>query len=616
MSGDDLVDQVVLRWDRANRSGGLGPVAYSCPPAQAEQVYRMLRPALSGDRLVPTAMARVDLEDGRIAVVRRIVARDGHDRPTFQAHALVGDAGQLSLPISLGVGWSAWPSLDLPLGEVRGRLTALSAAEVRRRGKAAFQQLAGQLGNGQDLTVALLAEVLRRPHDRLWIVSDTDGQVPLIAMATVGRMWRHLPDTVWFQSSRWSYDTGVGDTAELVNYAFTRLPPLPPAVGASDTVLVAAEDADDLARHVACQLVARTAVDYRGLSELLERFNLAARHIHAGSQLDALADELTHVGDPAPLAPPRIPEPDPFVRTPEPPEPDEPSGPAEPVEQPPMPSPPVTIPPAPATAAWRRLTGPLWYRLGRREAPPTAAELRDMMGRLETMCGRSERPDEALTDQLRLLDDPVTLLRALRVTTSPPVAEYLVVRLSQLAVRLPRRQRVGVAAEVMAEGLWIDRWPDDPDRQLRRAALLYDTVVRAVPRHRLPAGGLAMIRALFRSEVGRDFVEGLLQDSRPTHWSDAMWRECLRLDREAVTWQRPQTLVTTTPRRDPPTGGAAGKLLLIAVVGLVVVVLLTVMVGCGSARTSSTHRDTGGAAVTTPASPAQACRADSRYGAR
>ncbi len=582
MSGHDLVHQIVLRWDSANRSSGLGPVAYSCSPVRAEQVYRMLRPALSGDRSAPMAVARVCLDDGRYAVLRRVLGRDEHGRPGFQSHALVGDAGVLTLQVSLGIGLAAWPSLDQPLSEARGPLPALRATEVRERGKAALQQLTAGAEYAPDLAVQLLAGVLRRRADRLWIVTDADWRTALRAVAMLGRIARCLPDTHWFRYPRWLYDTGVGDSAELVTYAFTRLRPPPGAVGASDVILVAAADCPDPARDVACQLVEWAATDYAGLSDLLMRCNEVIARVRPESQLEALAERvMSRRGRTMPPAPP------PFVARPEPTQPVEPDRRAAPVARRPA----LLSPSVARVAAVRatrvtdigmRLLGPLMYRLRRRESPPTDAELSSLINAMETARRDADRADGVVPDDSRLLGDPDTLVRALRMTSNPGLADHLVGLLCRLVVRLPRRQRMLVAAEVMDNGLWIDRWPDAPGRRSRRVALLYDTVVRTVPTGRLRTSGPAMVRAMFRSDAGRDFIEGLVHGNRPTHWSDATWREFLRLDREAAAaGERPPTLDTVGSEPEPAPPYWARRLLVLAVVVTVVGILVVAMIGFG-----------------------------------
>jgi len=585
MSGDDRVDQIVVRWDSRNRSGGQGPVAYSCSAADAERIHQMVRPALIGDLAVPVALARVRLVDGRIAMVRRVAARDDHGRPAFQSHALVGDPRHLPTRICLGIGWSGWSRLEAPLDEVRGRLAAPAAEEVREQGSSGFRLIT--LPAGQDLAVTVLAEMLRRRGERIWIVGDPDGPAQLAAMAVVGPVARSLPNAMWYQPVDWRYDTGVDHDADLVRYAFTRLDPGPTASGPDDVVVVSPDGSRDLARDVACQLVEGYLADPQVLAVLAERFSGAATRLDPDAQLEALAGALAH----GRYTPVRAPEAGPYSPAPEP-APADPFEPAagrwEPVEPSPAPE---RATSDPVLTMWRRLTGPLAYTMTQHEPRPTDTDLRELVASLERAWARG---DTVLLGH-RALEDPETLTRALGMTRNPRLADHFVEQLSRMAPGLPRRLRTRAAGAVIAEGFWLDRWPDDPDGHFRRAILLYESLVRTVPPRRQPGKGLALIGVVHPLPAGPEFLERIVRDAgQATGWSDAMWREFLRLDREtAIGEQRRPTLETTGRSPEPP----GGRVFWTAAVVAAVLVLLAVMIGCGAVRMSFAQRETGGPSV-------------------
>ncbi|WP_236242220.1 hypothetical protein [Streptomyces sp. CC228A] len=162
---DRSVDQVVFRWDTENLSGttGFGPVACSCPPERADDLFRRTGALLRGTgEVTAPALLRLERAD-EVLLVRRAPWRDAGGRAGTLCHALLGPAAVLDPATCLGLhGWS-WQGADLPLAEVRGRLPRVAEAPLVAAADEGLRALTAALPRVRYELTGAVAEFLRHP---------------------------------------------------------------------------------------------------------------------------------------------------------------------------------------------------------------------------------------------------------------------------------------------------------------------------------------------------------------------------------------------------------------------------------------------------------------------
>ncbi|MFC9428138.1 hypothetical protein [Streptomyces sp. NPDC056987] len=173
---EDLVDQIVFRWDTENSLGttGFGPVAWSCDRDTAETLFNSAAPLLrtTASETVP-ALVRLERR-GQALLVRRapVLDPDGHSGAV--CHALYGSADTLDPETCLGLHHWAWEGGGLPLGEVRGALEQVRVAELLASAEDGRRVLLAGLPELAEPLTTMAAELLRH-RDQGFTVLDRQG---------------------------------------------------------------------------------------------------------------------------------------------------------------------------------------------------------------------------------------------------------------------------------------------------------------------------------------------------------------------------------------------------------------------------------------------------------
>ncbi|MFJ2210847.1 hypothetical protein ACIQVO_07755 [Streptomyces sp. NPDC101062] len=177
---EDLVDQIVFRWDTENSLGttGFGPVAWSCQRDTAESLFNSAAPLLrtTASETVP---ALVKLESrGQVLLVRRapVLDLDGHSGAV--CHALFGPAKTLDPETCLGLHDWAWEGGGLPLGEVRGVLEQVRVAGLLASAEEGQRALLAGLPELAEPLTTMAAELLRHPGQRFTVLDRHGGDAP------------------------------------------------------------------------------------------------------------------------------------------------------------------------------------------------------------------------------------------------------------------------------------------------------------------------------------------------------------------------------------------------------------------------------------------------------
>ncbi|WP_236245737.1 hypothetical protein [Streptomyces sp. CC210A] len=162
---DRAVDQVVFRWDTENLSGttGFGPVACSCPPERADDLFRRTGALLRGTgEVTAPALLRLERAD-EVLLVRRAPWRDAGGRASTLCHALLGPAAVLDPATCLGLHHWSWQGTDLPLADVRGRLPRVAEAPLVAAADEGLRALTAALPRVRHELTGAVAEFLRHP---------------------------------------------------------------------------------------------------------------------------------------------------------------------------------------------------------------------------------------------------------------------------------------------------------------------------------------------------------------------------------------------------------------------------------------------------------------------
>ncbi|MFJ8661967.1 hypothetical protein [Streptomyces sp. NPDC093795] len=212
---ENEVDQIVFRWDSENLTGstGFGPVAWSGPRDEAENLFRTSGPVLraSGEETRP-ALIRLQRR-AEVMLIRRLPLKDAEGGTSVLCHALVGSPELLEPATCLGLHAWTWEGADIDAARVRGRLPVVPEevlVPATGRGQAELDQTLAYAS--EELTGAV-AELLRHPDERFTVL-DEQGDTACPVLWGLHSMFGTLTDR------RWTFATH--DTLELpaLRYVF------------------------------------------------------------------------------------------------------------------------------------------------------------------------------------------------------------------------------------------------------------------------------------------------------------------------------------------------------------------------------------------------------------
>ncbi|MGW8766061.1 hypothetical protein ACWGN5_26575 [Streptomyces sp. NPDC055815] len=302
-------DQIVFRWDSENLTGntGFGPVAWSGPRDEAENLFRISGPVLraSGDEIRP-ALIRLR-ERAYVMLIRRVPFTDADGRTSVLCHALVGAPGLLKPFVCLGLhGWD-WEGAAHAAG-ARGRLPVVPAEALAPGGGLA--ELDRRLPYVVEELVGAVAEFLRHPEGPFTILDERGDTAPAVLwglQSIVGAVTRHP----------WTFATH--DTVELptLQFAFVGRWPGAASRNTERRRVDPLERCGDRAEEIATRLVRHhlAELEEQGREHVVARVLGTTASTHRGPLLDTAAraadtlDALDHHGSPprGRSRPPRVP---------------------------------------------------------------------------------------------------------------------------------------------------------------------------------------------------------------------------------------------------------------------------------------------------------------------
>ncbi|MFF5391402.1 hypothetical protein ACFY5H_24115 [Streptomyces sp. NPDC013012] len=212
---ENEVDQIVFRWDSENLSGttGFGPVAWSGPRDEAENLFRISAPVLraSGEETRP-ALVRLQRR-ADVMLIRRAPFTGADGGTSVLCHALVGSPALLGPSFCLGLHAWNWEGSALDAAGVRGRLPAvpedvLVPATGRGQG-----ELDDSLAYAADELTGTVAELLRHPDERFTVLDERGNTACPVLWglhsmfgASTERRWTFAThDTVELSALRFSF---------------------------------------------------------------------------------------------------------------------------------------------------------------------------------------------------------------------------------------------------------------------------------------------------------------------------------------------------------------------------------------------------------------------------
>ncbi|MEV6247150.1 hypothetical protein AB0M38_13225 [Streptomyces sp. NPDC051742] len=205
---ENEVDQIVFRWDSENLTGstGFGPVAWSGPRDEAENLFRTSGPVLraSGEETRPALIRLQRRAD--VMLIRRTPFADADGGTSVLCHALVGSPALLEPAVCLGLHAWNWEGADLNAAEARGRLPVVPEdvlVPATGRGQGELDRILAYAA--EELTGAV-AELLRHPDERFTVL-DERGDTACQVLWGLHSMFGTLTDR------RWTFATH--DTVEL-----------------------------------------------------------------------------------------------------------------------------------------------------------------------------------------------------------------------------------------------------------------------------------------------------------------------------------------------------------------------------------------------------------------
>ncbi|OII66006.1 hypothetical protein BJP40_14900, partial [Streptomyces sp. CC53] len=295
---DRAVDQVVFRWDTENLSGttGFGPVACSCPPERADDLFRRTGALLRGTgEVTAPALLRLERAD-EVLLVRRAPWRDAGGRASTLCHALLGPAAVLDPATCLGLHHWSWQGTDLPLADVRGRLPRVAEAPLVAAADEGLRALTAALPRVRHELTGAVAEFLRHPTASFTLLDPRgDAACPVL--------WG-LHGIFGGQAVRgWTFATHDTDETDRLRFVFVSRWSGAAAAAGNRRRTDPAERCGDRAETVAETLVRHQLRAEYAVGEALQRVASRAR----GMPLLAQAEAALPLLRPAPQAPPAEP---------------------------------------------------------------------------------------------------------------------------------------------------------------------------------------------------------------------------------------------------------------------------------------------------------------------
>ncbi|MFE5942734.1 hypothetical protein [Streptomyces sp. NPDC056480] len=210
---ENEVDQIVFRWDSENLTGstGFGPVAWSGPREEAENLFRMSGPVLraSGEETRP-ALIRLQRRS-EVMLIHRTPFTDADGGTSVLCHALVGAPGLLGPATCLGLHAWNWEGAAMDGARVRGQLPVIpERVLVPATGRGQWELDSGLEQAAEELT-GMVAELLRHQDERFTVLDergDTAGRVLWGLHSMFGEL----------TGRRWTFATH--DTVELTALRF------------------------------------------------------------------------------------------------------------------------------------------------------------------------------------------------------------------------------------------------------------------------------------------------------------------------------------------------------------------------------------------------------------
>ncbi|MFF7780743.1 hypothetical protein ACFZCG_40835 [Streptomyces tanashiensis] len=213
---ENEVDQIVFRWDSENLTGntGFGPVAWSGPRDEAENLFEISGPVLraSGDETRP-ALIRLHKRAG-VILIRRLPFKEADGGTSVLCHALVGSPALLDPAVCLGLhAWTWEGAAAVNLAEARGRLPVVREEVLVPATGRGQGELDETLPYATEELIGAVAELLRHPDDRFTVL-DERGDTACPVLWGLHSMFGALIDR------RWTFATH--DTVELpaLRFAF------------------------------------------------------------------------------------------------------------------------------------------------------------------------------------------------------------------------------------------------------------------------------------------------------------------------------------------------------------------------------------------------------------
>ncbi|MFG2897884.1 hypothetical protein ACGFZH_12505 [Streptomyces zaomyceticus] len=204
---ENEVDQIVFRWDSENSTGstGFGPVAWSGPRDEAENLYRISGPVLraSGEETRPALIRLQRRAD--VMLIRRLPFKDADGGTSVLCHALVGSPGLLEPATCLGLHAWNWEGADVNAERVRGRLPVIPEEVLLPAAGRGQGDLDGLLAHAAEELTGTVAELLRHPEGRFTVL-DERGDTACPVLWGLHSMFGAL-------TGRWAFATH--DTVEL-----------------------------------------------------------------------------------------------------------------------------------------------------------------------------------------------------------------------------------------------------------------------------------------------------------------------------------------------------------------------------------------------------------------
>ncbi|MFE5545089.1 hypothetical protein ACFQ71_14890 [Streptomyces sp. NPDC056534] len=205
---ENEVDQIVFRWDSENLTGstGFGPVAWSGPREEAENLFRMSGPVLraSGDETRP-ALIRLQRRS-EVMLIHRRPFTDADGGTSVLCHALVGSPGLLLPATCLGLHAWNWEGAAMDGARVRGQLPVIpERVLVPATGRGQWE-LDSALQRASEELAGMVAELLRHQDERFTVL-DERGDTAGLVLWGLHSMFGELT------GRRWTFATH--DTAEL-----------------------------------------------------------------------------------------------------------------------------------------------------------------------------------------------------------------------------------------------------------------------------------------------------------------------------------------------------------------------------------------------------------------